>query len=64
MGMPALVFRWFFLAHSLKALKRNILGFVGISPARDTLVGSVEGLTDATRSAWLRAMGELGRVAG
>jgi len=32
MGMPALVYRWYFRAHSLKSLERNILGFVGIAP--------------------------------
>lgn len=41
MGMPAAVYRWYFLAHGLKNLKRNILGFVGFSPVRDTIVGSV-----------------------
>jgi putative NADPH-quinone reductase len=43
MGMPALVYRWYFRAHSLKSLKRNILGFVGIAPQRDTIIGMVEG---------------------
>jgi hypothetical protein len=28
MGMPAAVYRWFYRAHSLKSLERNILGFV------------------------------------
>lgn len=41
MGMPALVYRWYFGAHGLKNLRRNILGFVGLSPVRDTIVGSV-----------------------
>lgn len=60
MGMPAFVFRWVFFAHSLKALKRNILGFVGISPVRDTLIGSVDGLDPAARSLWLDRMSRLG----
>lgn len=34
MGMPAMIYRWFYLAHALKALERNILGFVGIGPIR------------------------------
>lgn len=41
MGMPALIYRWYFRAHGLKNLKRNVLGFVGFSPVRDTLLGSV-----------------------
>lgn len=38
MGMPALIYRWGFLAHSLRSLDRNILRFVGIAPVRETLV--------------------------
>ncbi|MBM3649879.1 MAG: NAD(P)H-dependent oxidoreductase [Alphaproteobacteria bacterium] len=41
MGMPALIYRWYFRAHGLKNLERNILGFVGFSPIRDTIVGSI-----------------------
>lgn len=41
MGMPAFVYRWFFRAHGLKNLERNILRFVGFSPVRATLLGSV-----------------------
>lgn len=41
MGMPAFVYRWYFRAHGLKNLKRNILRFVGFSPVRDTVLGSV-----------------------
>jgi hypothetical protein len=36
MGMPALVYRRYFRAHSLKALERNIQGFVGFGPIRET----------------------------
>jgi len=64
MGMPALAYRWFYRAHSLKALKRNILGFVGFAPVRDTVVGGVGrfGARDVTRwQARLRALGERAR---
>ena len=42
MGMPAIVFRWFYRAHGLKMLERNILAFVGIAPIRTTVVGLVD----------------------
>ena len=61
MGMPALVYRWYFRAHSLKALERNILGFVGIAPIHETLVGSVEGLGEDERRQWLERLGKHGR---
>jgi putative NADPH-quinone reductase len=41
MGMPALVYRWYFLAHGLKNLERNILRFCGFRPVRSTILGSV-----------------------
>ena len=41
MSMPAFVYRWYFRAHAVKNLKRNILGFVGYAPVRDTIVGGV-----------------------
>lgn len=62
MGMPALAYRWWFGAHSLRSLKRNILGFCGIAPLRDTLIGNVEGCGAATRECWLERMRALGRA--
>jgi putative NADPH-quinone reductase len=61
MGMPAFVYRWFFGAHSLKSLERNILRFCGIRPIRETLVGSVEGCSAGKRAAWLAELAALGR---
>jgi putative NADPH-quinone reductase len=63
MGMPALVYRWWFGAHSLKSLERNVLRFVGIHPIRETLIGGVETIGDEKRRAWLERMRALGRDA-
>lgn len=62
MGMPAVVYRWVFRAHSLKALERNILGFVGIAPIHETLVGMVEG-EPRDRARWLKKLEQLGLAA-
>jgi len=59
MGMPALVYRYWFRAHSVKSLERNVLGFVGIAPVRETLVGSVEAMDDAARARWLATLRRL-----
>lgn len=61
MGMPALAYRWYFGAHSLKSLERNILGFAGIKPIRETLIGMVETLDEAKRRNWLEKLREFGR---
>jgi len=60
MGMPAFVYRWYFRAHSLKSLERNILGFSGVSPIKASLFGSIEARSDATRQKWLAKMRALG----
>ena len=64
MGMPALAYRWWFRAHSLKSLERNVLKFVGIKPVRDTIFGMVGEADEPKRAKWLaemRALGEKGR---
>jgi len=61
MGMPAPIYRFYFGAHSLKSLERNVLGFVGFDPVRRTLIGSVEGKGQAERA--LRLAGKLGAAA-
>jgi putative NADPH-quinone reductase len=62
MGMPAFIFRWYFGAHGLKSLERNILKFCGIAPIRETLVGSVEAVGDAKRRKWIARLEALGRA--
>jgi len=64
MGMPALVYRWIFRAHSLRSLERNILGFVGVAPIHETLIGGVDGLGEAGVQRWLGEMRELGGDGG
>ena len=53
MGMPALVYRWYFRAHSVKSLERNILGFVGIAPVNETLVGLTGDMKVDDAAKWL-----------
>jgi hypothetical protein len=45
--------------HCVRSLKRNILFPVGIGPNRHTLIG----MTDAKRTAWIRAMRRRGKRA-
>ena len=63
MGMPGFVYRFWFGAHALKMLKRNILGFMGVRPIRSTIFGYVEGVSAERRAAWLRELAELGQRA-
>ena len=60
MGMPALAYRWYFGAHGLKNLERNILGFVGVKPIRATLIGMVESMSDEKRKIWIDRVERLG----
>ncbi|MGH8262744.1 MAG: NAD(P)H-dependent oxidoreductase [Steroidobacteraceae bacterium] len=60
MGMPAFFYKWYYRAHSLKSLERNILAFCGIRPVRATLAGMVEGMSAAKRKALLETLRDLG----
>jgi len=62
MGMPGFVYRWYFRAHGLKLLERNILKFCGIGPVRSSVVGNV--MSESSRMRALRRMAALGARAG
>lgn len=63
MGMPAAIYRWFYRAHSLKALQRNILGFAGITPVRTSIVGGAASLTPQQVERWCTHLRQLGAAA-
>lgn len=63
MGMPGFIYRWYFCAHGLKNLKRNILRFCGLSPVRDTIFGMVEAVGDDKRRKWLNQVERMGAQA-
>jgi putative NADPH-quinone reductase len=63
MGMPAVVYRWYFGAHGLKSLQKSILSFVGIKPMRATLIGLVETMSAQSREKWLARVRGLGAAA-
>lgn len=63
MGMPAWMYRWYFFAHSLKSLERNILAFVGIGPIKETLIGGIGAMDQESCKHHLETMRVLGREA-
>lgn len=63
MGMPALVYRVWFRAHSIKSARRNIFGFAGIAPVGDTLVGMAGAMNPRRAARWLDHLHALGRAA-
>jgi putative NADPH-quinone reductase len=63
MGMPAFLYQFWFRAHGVAVLRRNILNFVGIKPVRETLFGLVDQGGDEKRRKWLRQMRRLGAAA-
>ncbi len=63
MGMPGFAYRWFYGAHAVKSLERNILAFTGFGPIHRTLIGMVEARDGATRKKRLAEVRKLGRQA-
>lgn len=64
MGMPGWFYRFYYGAHALKLVKRNILQFIGIGPVRSTIYGMVETAGDEKRKEWLREIEALGHQGG
>jgi putative NADPH-quinone reductase len=63
MGMPAFIYRWYFRAHSLRSLQRNILKFVGFRRVRSTIIGGAGSMTREQREYWLSSVRNLGHAA-
>jgi putative NADPH-quinone reductase len=63
MGMPGFIYRWWYGAHALKMLKRNILSFMGVGPIRSTIYGNVEGMGPRGRNRRLDEIEAIGRRA-
>jgi putative NADPH-quinone reductase len=61
MGMPAPLYRFWYLGHGIAGMRRNILNFVGIGPVRESLFGMVESVSDTRRRKWVAAMHRLGK---
>jgi putative NADPH-quinone reductase len=63
MGMPGFFYEWFYRAHSVKSLERNVFAFVGFGPVRRTVIGMVESDKRTRNAAWLERMRALGAEA-
>ena len=63
MGMPAIIYRWYFRAHSIKSLERNMLGIVGIAPVHETLIGLTGNMKAADAGKWLSKLKRMGERA-
>lgn len=61
MGMPAAVYRVWFLNAGVACLKRGVLGMAGVSPVRQTTIGGIDALGDAGRRRWLERIEDAGR---
>jgi putative NADPH-quinone reductase len=60
MGMPAMAYRWFYGAHGVRGLERNILHFVGIRPVRKTYLGMAESDDAEKHAGWIARLREDG----
>ena len=63
LGMPGWFYRWYYGAHALKLLRRNVLHLIGVKPVRSTIYGMIEAVGDQTRKQWLREVEALGHQA-
>lgn len=59
MGMPPLLYRWYFGAYGVRGLERSILSFAGVKPIRESFYGLVAA-DEKKRARWLDDMRQLG----
>jgi len=59
MGMPVLMYRWWFGAYGLRGFERSMLSFAGIKPIRESLYG-LTFADDKKRARWIEEMRRLG----
>jgi putative NADPH-quinone reductase len=60
MGMPVLLYRWYFGAFGLRGFERSMLSFAGIKPIRESLYG-LAFADEKKRARWLEDMRKCGR---
>ncbi len=63
MGLPAFWYRFFFRADGVRGLERSILGFCGVKPVNETLIGLVEIKDAEGREKWLKKLSAFGKAA-
>ncbi len=63
MGMPSLFYRWYFGQPGTKLLRRSVLGFAGVRPVHQTLIGLVDRMTPQKAEGWFETLRALGRRA-
>lgn len=55
MGMPVLLYRWYFGAYGLRGFERSMLSFAGIKPIRESLYG-LSFANESRRRRWIEEM--------
>jgi putative NADPH-quinone reductase len=59
MGMPPLMYRWYFGAYGVRGFERSMLSFAGIKPIRENFYG-LTFADDKKRAGWLEEMRRYG----
>ncbi len=62
MGMPPLLYRWYFGAYGVRSFERSMLAFAGIKPIRERFYG-LAFADERKRARWLEEMHRLGAAA-
>jgi putative NADPH-quinone reductase len=60
MGMPVLLYRWYFGAYGVRSFERSMLDFAGIRPIRESFYG-LAFADEKKRARWIEEMHRCGR---
>lgn len=59
MGMPVMLYRWYFGAYGVRGFERSMLSFAGIKPIRESFYG-LTFADDKKRARWIERLHRLG----
>ena len=59
MGMPVVLYRWYFGAFGVRSFERSMLSFAGIKPVRESFYGLAFS-DDRKRARWIEDMRRFG----
>jgi putative NADPH-quinone reductase len=59
MGMPVLLYRWYFGAYGVRGFERSMLSFAGIKPIRESFYGLTFS-DEKKRARWIKDMSSYG----
>jgi len=61
MDAPPIYYRFYLFSPGVRAIRKTVLEFCGISPVRTTLIGPIKKMSEKQKTSWLKRIEKLGK---